>query len=414
MTLRVLALGGAGGMGRHACRVAASLDRVDDLAVTDLDEARAAAFAASIGPPARSFRLDVTDEASLLTALGAADVVINTTGPFFRFGVPVLRAAIAAGCNYLDICDDWEPSLEMLALHASARAAGVVAVIGMGASPGLSNLLAAMAARELDEVHTIVTGWNIEAAQPEEAGPAPASAALAHGVRQMTGAIRVVRDHQQVDEPPLKRTAIAYPGLGQRSAWTFGHPEPLTLTRTFRDAATSLNATLATPGLITALKALRWAADHRLLSTDRAVATLSWAERHLPPPRPEKLFHPRRLPPLFGHAAGTRQGRPATVGAALCRVPGVTMGALTGVPLATALSLLCDGQITTPGVHAPEAIIDPGTFFTALARKCPGQPDPAQMVSLIRSWDENPSARYQADILDARQHLVALLPPGQP
>jgi hypothetical protein len=36
------------------------------------------------------------------------------------------------------------------------------------------------------------------------------------------------------------------------------------------------------------------------------------------------------------------------------------------------------------------------------------------MVSLIRSWDADPSARYQADILDARQHLVALLPPGQP
>ena len=50
---------------------------------------------------------------------GATRVVMNTVGPFFRFGVPILTAAIDAGTDYIDVCDDWEPTLEMLALLLS-------------------------------------------------------------------------------------------------------------------------------------------------------------------------------------------------------------------------------------------------------------------------------------------------------
>jgi saccharopine dehydrogenase-like NADP-dependent oxidoreductase len=283
-----------------------------------------------------------------------------------------------------------------------------VAVIGMGASPGISNLLATLAARELEQAHTIVTGWNIEAAHPGDKGGPGVSAALVHGIRQMTGTIRVARDHRQIDEPPLKRTTIDYPGLGKRPAWTFGHPEPLTLTRTFHYAGTSVNVTHARPGLIAAMKALRWAVDHGAVSAGRAAAATSQGEHHLPAPKPGKMFHPRRLPPLFGHATGTRQGEPATAAAALCRPPGTTMGALTGIPLAVALGLLCNEQITRPGVYPPEAIIDPGLFFTALGRQCPDHPDPAEMVSVIRSWDADPRAQYERDILAARRYTWAL------
>jgi saccharopine dehydrogenase-like NADP-dependent oxidoreductase len=406
--MRVLAVGGTGGMGRYACQIVASLDDIDDLVVTDLDEGRASAFAARIGPPARASRLDVTDELSLKSAMRDVDLVINTVGPFFRFGVLILRAAVTVGCDYVDICDDWEPTLEMLAMDADAQAAGTVALVGMGASPGVSNLLAAMAAGELDDVHTILTGWNIEAAQPEREGGSSVSAALVHGIRQMTGTIRVVRDHREVDEPPLERTAVDYPGLGERPAWTFGHPEPLTLSRTFPQVSTSVNAARASTGFIAMMRAVQWAIDHNFVSAQRAGRAASWAEHRLPAPRPDKVLHPRRLPPLFGHAAGTWRGEPATVGAALCRPPGTTMGALTGIPLAVAVSLFCSGHITEAGVHPPEAIVDPNLFFTALSRCCPGQPNPSEMVSLIRSWDMDARARYEDDILAARRYVRAV------
>jgi len=59
---------------------------------------------------------------------------------------------LGAGVHYLDINDDWESTEAMLAMDAAARGRGVTAVIGMGASPGISNLLARHAMRRLDLV----------------------------------------------------------------------------------------------------------------------------------------------------------------------------------------------------------------------------------------------------------------------
>ena len=56
------------------------------------------------------------------------------------------------------------PMAQMLELDAAAKAVGATALVGTGAGPGITNLLAVLAARELDTVSGLVTGWNIEAA----------------------------------------------------------------------------------------------------------------------------------------------------------------------------------------------------------------------------------------------------------
>ena len=400
--MRVLALGGAGGMGRHACRAAIGLNGIDELVITDLDGTRAARFAVQLGPGVRSLGLDVTDGAALDAALAQADVVMNTAGPFFRFGAPVLAAALRAGCHYLDICDDWEPTLQMLDLHEQAARRGLTAIIGMGASPGITNLLAVVAARELGSPGQIVTGWNLDGAQPERAAGAGPSAALAHGIRQMTGTIRVFRDGHPAEETPLRRVSIDYPGLGAARSWTFGHPEPVTLPRVFGDLVSSVNVCHGSRPTLAMFTLMKWLVDHRALSTGRAVATAAWAERHLPPPRPAKIFSPARLPPLFGYAAGLRRGSPAAVGVALCRLPGTTMGAVTGIPLAVALGLLLNGAVGQHGVFTPEQVLDPGQFFAALAPFCPSQPAARDMIAVTRSWDPGARAQFRSAMLAAR------------
>ena len=150
---RVVVLGGAGGMGRVAVATAAAFGDIGELVVSDLDLSAAELVVSEFAPMAktrmRASSVDVRDDRALVALLSQADVVLNTTGPFFLLGVPVLRAAIEAGCHYIDICDDWEPTLDMLELDGEARSRGVLAVIGMGASPGLSNLLARIACERL-------------------------------------------------------------------------------------------------------------------------------------------------------------------------------------------------------------------------------------------------------------------------
>jgi saccharopine dehydrogenase-like NADP-dependent oxidoreductase len=107
--MKVVALG-AGEMGRWAARTVLLDDRVEEMVVADIEAEAAERTAAALGPRTRPAQVDVRDSARLCELLRKSDVVLNTVGPFYRFGVPSLRAAVEARCDYLDICDDWEPN----------------------------------------------------------------------------------------------------------------------------------------------------------------------------------------------------------------------------------------------------------------------------------------------------------------
>lgn len=403
--MKVLAIGGSGTMGRYACRLAVGFDAVELLTVTDISLDRATRFAAELGEPAVGLQLDVRDEQALRAALSDADVVLNTAGPFYRFGASVLSAAIDAGCHYLDICDDWEPTLEMLTLDEQAREAGVTAIVGIGTSPGISNLLAAIAAGELDQPERILTGWNIDATQPERNGSSGANAAIMHGIRQMTDTIRVVRSRCEVDERPLRAVRVDYPGVGPRRAYTFGHPEPLTLTRSLPQIRDSLNVTHGMRVVIAFMRAMRVTVERGLMSAERLARIAERVELALPAPKPEQLFKPTGLPPIYALVSGRHEGRDASVAVALTGFPGLSMGALTGTPLAVALRLLCEDAIERRGVLPPEAAIQAHDFLTALSEHCVGSPSPDQMIVLTRSWDADATRVYR-DAVESAQARV--------
>ena len=104
--MKVLAIGGSGGMGRHAISLIQSFDTVTEIIVADLNESSANSFAAEMNSKVSAIGLDVNDSGAMRRAMQNVDTVINTSGPFYRFGVPILKAAIHEGCNYFDICDD--------------------------------------------------------------------------------------------------------------------------------------------------------------------------------------------------------------------------------------------------------------------------------------------------------------------
>lgn len=399
--MRVLALGGAGEMGTQACRVAVELANVTELVVADRDLPRANRLAASLGPTARSMPVEAIDPESLRQAMAGVDIVMNTVGPFFRHAVPVVTAAIDSGCSYIDICDDWEPLPQIYALDAEARDAGVTVLVGMGASPGITNLLAVLATRQLDSVEEITTGWNLEGATSAGEPGRPPSAAIMHGIRQITGTIQVTDAGRSTFERPLQPVRLDYPGAARRrKAWTFGHPEAVTLPRTYAEV-TSRNVTFGGPGLLMALRTIGRAVDRKLITPDRAARLIARAER-LVPTEFQRILRRDLLPPLFALATGARADGPASVGCALVQLPGTTMGELTGIPLGVALGMLPGSPC---GVYAPEALLNPDTFFTALAPHCLGTPAPADMILTTSSWSDRSATDLHRAIAAARQKV---------
>jgi saccharopine dehydrogenase-like NADP-dependent oxidoreductase len=381
-------------MGRYAAKTAVSFDFVERLTVADLDEYAAGRLASTLGPQARAAGVDVTDAVALERLLAGTDAVLNTVGPFFRFGPPVLRAAIRARCHYLDINDDWESTVAMLDMDDEARAAGVTAVIGMGASPGISNLLAVTAMRELDVVDEVYPGFDLDAAMPETRGAKPCAASI-HGVHQLTGKIRVFDGGRFVDEPPMRRIDIDYPGLGAARGWTMGHPEAITFPRSYPALRRSLIVMTMSPSNLRGMRALRFLVDTGLVSVERAAAWVEWLEGVGKPVKTvndyvAEIIDERtlRLPPLFAVARGHKNGKPATTAATIVSAPPIGMGGATGVPLAVGLAVVRPESSEQRGVFAAEAIVDPGAFFDRLAPLCdPVKNDRNDLVVVTRSWE---------------------------
>ena len=79
----------------------------------------------------------------------------------------------------------------MFTLNELAQEKNKTAIIGLGASPGITNFLALKAMTELDEVKKVYTGWDISSAQPEESSQSDVNAAMVHGIEQMVGKVKV-------------------------------------------------------------------------------------------------------------------------------------------------------------------------------------------------------------------------------
>jgi saccharopine dehydrogenase-like NADP-dependent oxidoreductase len=390
--MKVIVLG-SGGMGCYAAATVARFDWVDELVVADLDVAAASACASLHGAKARAASIDVRDAGALTRLFSGAGAVLNTVGPFFRLGPPVLRAAIAAGVHYFDINDDWESTEAMLALDSEARAAGITAVIGMGASPGISNLLACLAMRELDSVDEVIAGFDLDAAMPEQRRPQPAAATV-HGLHQLTGRIRVFEDGRFANARPMRRVDFDYPGLGRRAAWTMGHPEAVTFPRHYPKLRSARVVMTMAPVNRIAVRVVGALIDAGLVSLERAAAWVEWLEGVGGPVKTPADYvreiaddRGRRLPPLFAIARGRHGEQHAAVGAAIRSAPAVGMGGATGVPLATVFGVVHPDAGTLRGVFPPEAIVDPTAFFDALAPLCtPVCSGVADLVILTRSW----------------------------
>jgi len=89
-------------------------------------------------------------EAHLREVVAGRPLVVHTAGPFQQRRDPaLLRAAIAMGVPYCDVCDELELARNAKALTATAEAANTPCVVSCGIWPGVSALMAAEAVKKL-------------------------------------------------------------------------------------------------------------------------------------------------------------------------------------------------------------------------------------------------------------------------
>ena len=155
---------GAGGVGSAAASIAARRDFFERLVIADIDPGRAARAATKANDPRiTGTQVDASDLVDLtqLLATAKADIVLNACDP--RFNPPIFDAAFAAGCHYVDMAmhmstpHPTDPYRQCGVKLGDAQFAvsdrwaerGLLALVGMGVEPGLSDVFARHAADHL-------------------------------------------------------------------------------------------------------------------------------------------------------------------------------------------------------------------------------------------------------------------------
>lgn len=91
--------------------------------------------------PVRIAALDAPH--ALVDAFAGCAVVVNAAGPFLDTATPVLEAALAAGCHYIDVTAEQASARDTLArFDAPARERGLAVMPAAGFYGGLADLLA--------------------------------------------------------------------------------------------------------------------------------------------------------------------------------------------------------------------------------------------------------------------------------
>ncbi|WP_396910542.1 saccharopine dehydrogenase family protein [Mycolicibacterium sp.] len=280
----------------------------------------------------------------LHAVLSGADLVVNMTGPYYTLGPIILDAAIAAGTDYLDICDDADATELLLERHDKAKAAGVTGVIGMGSAPGTTNVLVRLALDALPAGDASVSiMWCVDAADM-------VGAVVPHFAHSFATAIPELGGTPSWDALEPQRVQFPDP-VGEQVVVTLSHPEVLTLPR-FTRVTHAHNKGGLIPEDFTHLG---WAASRLPEGPQRSAAMHTIFEA-------ARAAHGDRVPVGSGLIVDVRVG---DEGISFLSGGNMSQDDATGTPAAAGSLVALQNKVPGPGVVCPE-VLQPADFFAAL------------------------------------------------
>ena len=151
--MKILVLGGCGSMGSEATRDLSLYSDFDEIVVADIDVKKAENYCNSLKDKRlKAISVDVTDKEALVKLFPQFNVVLNCTT--YHFGLIVTEAAIETQIPVLDLGGLYNTP-KQLAMTDKAKSAGVTILLGCGATPGITNLMAQCGIKQMDKVNEI-------------------------------------------------------------------------------------------------------------------------------------------------------------------------------------------------------------------------------------------------------------------
>lgn len=373
---QVIVLGGSGAVGSVAVKTLAAQDMFSSVIIGDMNMDRARSLIGEIkSDKVSAAYVDATDPGSITKAIDGSDIVLNCIGPFYLTVKTVLGAVIASRINYVDICDDVDVTLDILGMDEEAKKAGISALIGMGSSPGATNLLARLAHDTLlDETESIDIFHTHGGEAVEGEG------VIAHRFHCMSIEIPMFLDGRltyvnyfEPDGIALRQT-FDFPVVGSSiPLYPYPHPEQVTLPR-YLNVRSVTNKGSVLPNeyynLTRDLCGLGLSGREPLEVKGSTVIPYDFAVAYILRER-ERILKESGFKGPCGCcsvvAKGKKDGRYQEYRFHMAS-RSQALGEGTGIPAAMGVILMNQGKITEKGVLPPEACVDPLDFVSLISK----------------------------------------------
>ena len=228
---KIIVLGGSGAVGSVAVKTLNKSKEFEQIIIGDYNLKGAEQLANELNTPiVSSLFVNALEPESIRNAIDGCDIVLNCVGPFYHTVKPILEAVLEKNINYVDVCDDVDVTLEILEMDELVKNKGLKVVLGMGNSPGITNILGKLASELLlDETHSIDIFHTHGGEKIEGEG------VIGHRFHCMTIDCPMYLDGKLVYVKYFEEDGIAlrqsfdFPLIGEVPIYPYPHPEQVTL-----------------------------------------------------------------------------------------------------------------------------------------------------------------------------------------
>ncbi len=357
-------------MGREVTRDLSLTSQFDRIIIADKDAARAQQIVDELKDNRlHAVRVDVTVHRDVQALLQDCDVVGNCTT--YHYGLDLVKDAIACRKPYVDLGGLYNTPRQ-LELSGDAENAGVPIVLGCGATPGVTNLMAQAASEMMDAGERVEIAFG--SLRPLAASPGLLDTILDEFSPSTS---RFYYEGGRLVPVPAfdgAKMMEFLPPVGRLETYFVPHSETHTLPRflTRRPQHVSVRGSWQ-PEI---MRAMRLFLEYGLTSEEplrvdgTSVTPRAFLRAHLLQ-RPPQMEGPVAFF-LRVEVNGTRNGSPARAVFRSAHPTGwgpAGTSRMTGIPASIALQALARGAVLRAGVLAPEAAFEPKAFFAELAQR---------------------------------------------
>lgn len=380
--MKCLVLGASGQIGAYTVQDLVEFCGVKDIIASSrkISNVKKAMDDLKLGKKVQLMEIDANDVDKVYQTIKKekVDAVVNCA--WYQTNLGVMDACLRGGAAYTDLGGFFDTCLKQLELHKKWVDAGINATIGLGSTPGMTNIAGAAGAKRLDSVDAIdiVCAWGNTLPVKEAGWPGYSIRTVMDEFTQES--VQWIDNKYQKQKILGGEVEVVMPDpIGKVKAYYIKHSEPATMGKYLKAKRVTFRIGFPAHDMATfmTLRALGFASTEPMDVGGAKISPLDYltlmyqkgvSEARGAPPKEKFEFDMFRI-----DCTGKKGGMPMTVTYFIVTwndpERGVSSARDTSVPPAIVSHWQMTKKIKEPGVFPAEATVEPEPFFRELGKR---------------------------------------------